>query len=46
MTEQEFLASFGVEIDESGVELLQQEPARNRGLRGTLPLENMLFSSL
>ncbi len=36
MTEQEFLASFGVEIDESGVELLQQEPARNRGLRGSI----------
>ena len=32
MPEQEFLASFGVEIDESGVERLQEALSRNREL--------------
>ena len=32
MADQEFLASFGVEIDESGVERLQTALAKNREL--------------
>ena len=36
MAEQEFLASFGVEIDESGVERLQQALAQNRELAEAL----------
>ena len=36
MAEQEFLASFGVEIDESGLDRLQKALARNRELAGQL----------